>query len=144
MPDDQPSVRASKTFCVELIRPSRYDDDGYVIQWWKSAYVSNTLACLHGLTQDEAARRSLGPEVEILADVHDEGNAPLQVSRIVRHIQHCGGHGLVCLVGVQTNQFPRAVDIGRQFRQAGIPVVIGGFHVSGMLAMIPEMTSDLK
>jgi len=48
------------------------------------------------------------------------------------------------LVGVQSNQFPRALDLGRQFRAAGIPVVIGGFHVSGCLAMLPEMPADLK
>jgi len=39
-------------------------------------------------------------------------------------------------VGVQTNQYPRALDIARPFRTAGIPVAIGGFHVSGCLSML--------
>jgi hypothetical protein len=43
------------------------------------------------------------------------------------------------LVGVQSNQFPRALDIARPLRAAGLQVAIGGFHVSGCLAMLPEM-----
>src|SRR5262249_24833971 len=41
-------------------------------------------------------------------------------------------------------QFPRALDLGRQFRAAGLTVVIGGFHPSGCLAMLPELPPDLK
>ncbi len=44
--------------------------------------------------------------------------------------------GLVGLVGVQSNQFPRALDIARPFRDAGVAVIIGGFHVSGVISMI--------
>ena len=34
------------TFHIEIIKPSHYDREGYVIQWWKSALPSNSLACL--------------------------------------------------------------------------------------------------
>src|SRR5262249_55410573 len=44
----------------------------------------------------------------------------------------------------QSNQFPRALDLGRQLRAAGITVVVGGFHVSGCLSMLPELPVDLK
>lgn len=47
------------------------------------------------------------------------------------------------LVGVQTNQFPRALDLADRFLPHGIPVVLGGFHVSGTLAMV-GMTKDLE
>ena len=43
---------------------------------------------------------------------------------------------MVALVGVQSNQYPRALDIARPFRDAGLPVAMGGFHVSGCLAML--------
>ena len=52
--------------------------------------------------------------------------------------------GFVGLVGVQSNQFPRALDLARQFRAADVPVVIGGFHVSGCISMLPELTPDLQ
>ncbi len=131
-------------FHVELIKPSHYDDDGYVIQWAKSWLPSNSLACLNGLFADAAERRVLGEDVEISVEAYDECNTVIPVRKIIRRIRGNPAGGLVCMVGVQSNQFPRAMDIARQFRAAGVPVVIGGFHVSGCLAMLPEMPDDLK
>ncbi|MHB1204352.1 MAG: B12-binding domain-containing radical SAM protein [Rhodospirillaceae bacterium] len=48
------------------------------------------------------------------------------------------------LVGVQSNQFPRAMDLARAFRKAGIAVVIGGFHVSGCLSMLPGIQPEIQ
>lgn len=45
---------------------------------------------------------------------------------------------------MQSNEFPRAVDIARPLREAGIQVMIGGFHVSGCLAMLKETQADIK
>ena len=53
---------ACKRFTLILIKPSHYDDDGYVIQWARSAIPSNTLAVLHGLAADCRERRVLGEE----------------------------------------------------------------------------------
>ena len=50
----------------------------------------------------------------------------------------------VSLVGVQSNQYPRAMDLARQFRALGIDVVIGGFHVSGTLSMLPGIAPELQ
>ena len=58
-------------------------------------------------------------------------------------IREAGG-GFVGLVGVQSNQFPRALDLARRFRAAGIPVVMGGFHVSGCISMLPELPPDIQ
>ena len=43
-------------FYVELIKPSHYDDEGYVIQWQRAWSPSNSLACLYGLALDVTAR----------------------------------------------------------------------------------------
>ena len=51
---------------------------------------------------------------------------------------------LIGLVGVQSNQFPRAIDLARPFLKAGMPVCIGGFHVSGCVAMLPELPTDIR
>jgi len=126
-----------------LIKPSHYDDDGYVIQWARSSIPANTLASLYSLARDCADRRVLGPDVEIRTTAWDETNTRIRTDRIIATIRAAGGSGLVGLVGVQTNQFPRAVDIARPLRAAGIPVAIGGFHVSGCLAMLPEMPPEL-
>ena len=48
------------TFPVVLIKPSHYDDEGYVIQWLRSAIPSNTLAALNSLAMNCAQRKALG------------------------------------------------------------------------------------
>ncbi len=63
-----------KTFRVVLIKPSRYDDTGYVIQWYRSVVPSNTLALMNGLTLDCARRRVLGDDVTISVETYDETN----------------------------------------------------------------------
>ncbi len=132
-----------RRFVVELIKPSHYDDDGYVIQWWKSWIPSNSLASLYGIATDLAERRALGPDVAIEIRAYDECHTVIPVRRIIRRIRGAPA-GLVCLVGVQSNQFPRAMDLAARFREAGIQVAIGGFHVSGCVAMLPELPPDLE
>lgn len=134
----------SDKFHVELIKPSHYDDDGYVIQWRRGTLPSNSLACLWGLVADAGERRALGKDVEIAVAAYDETNIVVPVEAIVAKIKAAGGKGLICLVGVQSNQFPRAVDLAQPFLKAGIPVAIGGFHVSGLLSMIEGLTPELK
>jgi hypothetical protein len=130
-------------FHLVMIKPTHYDDDGYPIQWLRSAIPSNTLACLNGLAEDARRRKVLGEEVEIRLHTFDETNRRVRPDRIVRQIRNEGGRALIGLVGVQSNQFPRAVDLARAFIAAGLPVAIGGFHVSGCLAMLPELPADL-
>lgn len=136
--------RRTGRFLLHLIKPSHYDDDGYVIQWWRGSVPSNSLSTLYGLADDLRARHVLGPDVAIDIEVRDETTEVLPLRRIIRRFERNGLHGLVCLVGVQSNQFPRAMDIARQLRAAGIQVAIGGFHVSGCLAMLPELPPDLQ
>ena len=131
-----------RRFIVELIKPSHYDDDGYVVQWMRSWIPSNSLACLYAIARDVAARRALGDDVAIDIHAYDECHTIIPIKRIIRRIKAADG-GLVCLVGVQSNQFPRAIDIAAKFRAAGIQVAVGGFHVSGCLAMLPELPPDI-
>ena len=57
-------TNAGRGFCLVLVKPSHYDDDGYVIQWLRSPIPSNSLASLYGLAKDCAERRVLGADVE--------------------------------------------------------------------------------
>jgi radical SAM superfamily enzyme YgiQ (UPF0313 family) len=132
------------TFLLHLIKPSHYDDDGYVIQWVRSDIPSNTLAALYGIARDCAERDVLGEGVEIRISVHDETNLRVAPDKIIQAFDMAGGKGLVALVGVQSNQFPRALDLARPLREAGIPVCIGGFHAAGSLAMLPEPPPELR
>ena len=134
---------AKRTFRIILVKPSHYDDDGYVIQWWLSTIPSNSLASVYGLLAACAEEKALGPDVNIEIEAYDECNKIVDVKAMSRRIK-AGGGGFVGLVGVQSNQFPRAVDLARAFRALDVPVVIGGFHVSGCISMLPELPADLK
>jgi hypothetical protein len=104
---------------------------------------ANSLAVLTGLALDCAARQVLGDDVQLRVISIDEANTRVRTPSLVREIGR-GAGGLVGLVGVQTNQFPRALDLARQLRAAEIPVCIGGFHVSGCVATLPQLPPELR
>ena len=138
-----PEAKKFRTLRVVLIKPSKYDDDGYVVRFWKGVLPSNTLNVLRGLTEDVDNRRLFG-DIKIVIDAFDETAQRISVGRIVRWSRDPATKLVVCLVGVQTNQFPRALDLGRQFRSHGIDVIMGGFHTSGTINMLSEQEPDIQ
>jgi len=132
-----------RRFQLILIKPSHYDDDGYVIRWWRAMIPSNSLAALYGIAVDCADREVLGPNIAIDITVTDETNTRVNVSALLAKFRRHNNFGMVALVGVQSNQYPRALDIARPFRDAGLPVAMGGFHVSGCLAMLDGHAVEL-
>lgn len=133
-----------KKIHIYLIKPSQYDDDGYVVRHWRGVLPSNTLACLAGLTEDVVQKKLLGEAVEIKVHLLDEAVDYVPVKRICRSQRGQDTMTIVGLVGVQTNQFPRASDLAMEFRRAGLTVMIGGFHVSGYLALLPDIPADIQ
>jgi radical SAM superfamily enzyme YgiQ (UPF0313 family) len=129
---------------VVLIKPSKYDDEGYVIRHWRGVLPSNTLACLYSLTEDVRKRRALGSEVRIDVDLYDETVQKIPVSKIISSDRPGFCKTVVCLAGVQSNQFPRAADLARRFRAGGLSVMIGGFHVSGAMALFPDGSPEIQ
>ena len=132
------------TFHVEIVKPSHYDRQGYVIQWRKAWIPSNSMACLYAIAQDSSAQQVLGEDVTIEVDAYDEMNVRVPIDKIAAKIQQPDHSGIVCLVGVQSNQFPRAMAIARHLRAKGVAVAIGGFHVSGCISMLKDLTPELK
>src|SRR3984957_10583048 len=139
----QPTVMTRRRFQLVLIKPSHYDDDGYVIRWWRAMTPSNSLAAVYGIAADCAERRVLGPDVDIDIEVIDETNTRVDIPALRSRFQSHGDFGCVALIGVQSNQYPRALDIARPFRAAGIAVALGGFHVSGCLSMLDGRAVEL-
>jgi radical SAM superfamily enzyme YgiQ (UPF0313 family) len=132
-----------RRFCLMLIKPSHYDDDGYVITWWRSPIPSNSLATLYGLARDCAARQVLGPDVDFDIEPMDESNIEIKIPEVIRRVK-AADLGMVMLIGVQSNQFPRALDLARIFRENDIQVAIGGFHVSGTISMLDGDDQGLR
>ncbi|RFB95279.1 radical SAM protein [Rhizobium leguminosarum bv. trifolii] len=135
---------ARRRFQLILIKPSHYDDDGYVIRWWRAMIPSNSLAALYGIAAECAERKVLGPDTAIDITVIDETNTRIDFAGLLAQFKRHDNFGMIALVGVQTNQYPRALDIARPFRDAGLPVSIGGFHVSGCLSMLDGKAVGLE
>ncbi len=138
-----PDYSTKKRFSLVLIKPSHYDDDGYVIQWVRSAIPSNSLACLYGLALECSRDKILGEDVELTIHAFDETNTNIRPRQIAELIENADA-GLVVLVGVQSNQFPRALDIAAPLRDRNIQVAIGGFHVSGTMSMLREREAGVQ
>jgi radical SAM superfamily enzyme YgiQ (UPF0313 family) len=132
-----------RLFRLILVKPSHYDDDGYVIQWLRSPIPANSLACLYGLARDSRDRQALGPDIDFDIVAIDETNRRVRAERIADDIAKAD-IGVVMLVGVQSNQFPRALDLATDLRKRGVTVGIGGFHVSGTLAMLPKIEENVQ
>ncbi len=136
--------KTNRKFFINLIKPSHYDDQGYVIQWRRSFVPSNTLGCVLALVEDVKVRNALGEDVDMIVNAYDEINTVIPTKNIIRQIKNGGGNGLVMMIGVQSNQFPRTIDLAQEFRRAGIQVAIGGFHISGCISMLPKLPTDIQ
>ncbi len=127
---------------ITLIRATNYTDDGYPIQMKVGVIRSNTLTQMGTLARDLVSYpffTGLPLNVRLI----DEAIQRVPVHEIIRRSTEPGVKNIVMIVGVQSNQFPRAQDIASWFLPHNIPVLIGGFHVSGMLAMV-GLTADLR
>ena len=99
-----------RKFTIVLIKPSHYDDDGYVIQWWRSTIPSNSLASVYGLLAECAEARCSVRTSRSRSRPTTSATPSSTSRRFEAHPRRSAG--IVALVGVQSNQFPRALDIG--------------------------------
>src|SRR5437773_10815449 len=109
------SRAGSALFHLVLMKATHYDDDGYPIEWFRSAVPSNTLACLNGLAEAAQQRQVRGADVEIRVASYDETNRRVRPDRIIRQIRRAGGRELVGLVWVQVSRFPGAREVACPF-----------------------------
>jgi hypothetical protein len=93
-----------RKFLVELIKPSHYDDNGYVIQWWRGVIPSNSLSALHGLALHARDHHALGDDVETEIEPSDETTAVIPIKRIIRRLRRNANCGLISLSGRSANQ----------------------------------------
>lgn len=127
---------------ITLIRATNYTDDGYPITMRVGVIRSNTLTQMGTLTRD-LVNYPFFAGAELHVRLIDEAIQRVPVREIIKRSRIPGVKTIVMVVGVQSSQYPRAQDIAAWFLPHGIPVLIGGFHVSGMMAMI-GLTSDLR
>jgi radical SAM superfamily enzyme YgiQ (UPF0313 family) len=124
-----------RTVRVYFIKPSRYDEDGYVQFFRFGVQPNNTLTVLTALNEafnrKYASERNVFLETVIWDEICDGLVSPDTIKAIKEKAQADGVELLVGLSGVQSNQYPRGRDLALQFKASGVPVMMGGFHVSG-------------
>ncbi|HXW85331.1 MAG TPA: radical SAM protein [Candidatus Binataceae bacterium] len=124
-----------RTIRVYFIKPSRYDEDGYVHVFRYGIQPNNTLTVLKAL--NEAYNRKFSAERNVYLDtviwdeICDGVVSPQTIVAIKDKAREDGVELLIGMAGVQSNQYPRGRDIALQFVNQGVPVLMGGFHVSG-------------
>jgi radical SAM superfamily enzyme YgiQ (UPF0313 family) len=120
---------------VYFIKPSRYDEDGYVQFFRFGVQPNNTLTVLTALNEafnrKYSSERNVRLETVIWDEICDGVVSPDTIKAIKEKAQADGVELLVGLAGVQSNQYPRGRDLALQFKAAQVPVMMGGFHVSG-------------
>ena len=77
-------VEANRRFRLVLIKPSHYDNDGYVIRWWRGGLPSNSLACLYGIALECRERQVLGADFDIDIEAIDETNWKVSIGALAR------------------------------------------------------------
>jgi hypothetical protein len=124
-----------RTIRVYFIKPSRYDDEGYVQIFRYGVQPNNTLTVLKALNdrfnEHYAVARNVFLETVIWDELCDGLISPETIKAIKEKAAEDGVELLIGLAGVQSNQYPRGRDLGLQFVAQGLTAVMGGFHVSG-------------
>ncbi len=124
-----------RTIRVYFIKPSRYDEEGYVQIFRFGVQPNNTLTVLKALTEGFNARNSADRNVYLDTVIWDEICDGVVSAETIKAIKEKavedGVELLVGMSGVQSNQYPRGRDLALQFVAQGITTMMGGFHVSG-------------
>jgi radical SAM superfamily enzyme YgiQ (UPF0313 family) len=120
---------------VYFIKPSRYDEDGYVQFFRYGVQPNNTLTVLKALNESfnrhYSTKRNVYLETVIWDEICDGVVSPESIAAIKEKALEDGVELLIGLAGVQSNQYPRGRDLALQFVAQGMTTMMGGFHVSG-------------
>jgi len=124
-----------RTIRVYFIKPSRYDEEGFVQYFRYGVQPNNTLTVLTALNEAfnnrYAVERNVRLDTVIWDEICDGVVSPETIKAIKEKAHEDGVELLIGLAGVQSNQYPRGRDLALQFVAEGLPTMMGGFHVSG-------------
>lgn len=106
---------------VVVLKPSKYTSDGYVERFRRGFMPNSTVPYLRSMTPD-----LVGSTPVEIHSVDEYVHTDLEYLKLLR--REGTGQTLLALVGVQSHQFHRALDLAAYARQNGCLVIIGGPH----------------
>ena len=106
---------------IVIIKPSKYAVDGYVERFRWGFMPNSTIPHIRSLTPE-----SIDGTVLDIHTIDEYVHMDLEYINLLKRSD--GTNTLVALVGVQSHQFHRALDLAAFARQFGCHVVIGGPH----------------
>jgi len=108
-----------RTIRVYFIKPSRYDEEGYVQYFRYGVQPNNTLTVLTALNaafnKRYAVERNVRLDTVIWDEICDGVVSPETITAIKDKAREDGVELLIGLAGVQSNQYPRGRDLALQF-----------------------------
>ena len=130
---------------VVLVEVTKYDREGYLIQFHKGVLPCNTLAAMWSLTEAAFASSELaGLLCRVIAFNERTMRGGVNALQVMKKHSAPDTRVVVGLVGIQTNMFPRARQLALEFKAQGATVVMGGFHISGSITMLHDGKGDSK
>jgi radical SAM superfamily enzyme YgiQ (UPF0313 family) len=111
----------SRSLRVVIVKPSKYTPEGYVERFRWGFMPNSTVPYLRSMTPSAVN----GASVEV-SSVDEYVHTDLDYLSLLR--RHSGARTLLAVVGVQSHQLHRALDLAAYGRRNGCMVVIGGPH----------------
>jgi tRNA A37 methylthiotransferase MiaB len=141
-PDDNVEIIDGPKIVVWLVHPTRYRKDGTPCKWKKQILPSNAIGQLHALLP-KSIRDGEDREIPVECHILEDTVQPFNLKRIGGSMQSEDAQGIVMFCGVQTNQWPRGLDLASLCRQKEIPVAMGGYHVRAELPLTSAQAQEL-
>jgi hypothetical protein len=107
---------------VVVLKPSKYTPEGFVERFHRGFMPNSTVPFIRSMTPEMVGRTPVE-----LHSIDEYVHTDLQYLSLLR--REIGGQTLLALVGVQSHQFHRALDLAAHARRNGSLVVMGGPHV---------------
>src|SRR3989454_2321721 len=129
-----PEAVPCRTLRVYFIKPSKYDEQGYVLRFRKGVLPNNTLTALAALNEAYnrlRATQNVFVETVLWDELVEGAISGATIQAIKAKAKEDGVEVLIGLAGVQTNQYPRGRDLALQFVAVGFPVIMGGSTSAG-------------
>ncbi len=131
-----------KKMVVWLVHPTNYRTDGTPRKFKKQILPANAIGQLWALLPKKMTNGSPG-NITVERHFLEDQSQPFDIDEIERSMEGDDVKGVVMLCGVQTNQWPRALDLAALCRARGIPVVAGGYHVQADLPVTQKEAAAL-